>query len=65
MVLPDHPTPVELKTHTSDPVPFVLVKDSDFEEKNDYIYSEKDADKSGIYYEKGHKLISEIIENKI
>lgn len=65
LVLPDHPTPVALKTHTSEPVPFVLVKDSDFEEKNDYIYSEKDADKSGIYFEKGHKLISEIIKNKI
>lgn len=65
LILPDHPTPVKLRTHTSDPVPFVLVKNSDFEKKNDYIYSEKDAEKSGIYFEKGHKLISEIIKNNI
>jgi 2,3-bisphosphoglycerate-independent phosphoglycerate mutase len=25
LLLPDHPTPVELRTHTSDPVPYVLV----------------------------------------
>jgi 2,3-bisphosphoglycerate-independent phosphoglycerate mutase len=25
LLLPDHPTPVELKTHTSDPVPYLLV----------------------------------------
>ncbi len=65
LVLPDHPTPIALKTHTSEPVPFVLVKESDKDEKNNYIYSEKDAENSGIYFEKGHKLISEIINNKI
>jgi 2,3-bisphosphoglycerate-independent phosphoglycerate mutase len=25
LLLPDHPTPVELRTHTSDPVPYLLV----------------------------------------
>ncbi len=26
MVLPDHPTPLNLRTHTSDPVPFALYR---------------------------------------
>lgn len=65
LVLPDHPTPVALKTHTSDPIPFVLVKDSDKDEKNDFIYSEKDAEKTGIYFDKGHELMGKIINNEI
>lgn len=65
LVLPDHPTPVGIKTHTSDPVPFVLVKDTDCEEKNDLIYSEANAEKSGIYLDRGHELMSRIINNKI
>ena len=26
LIMPDHPTPVSLRTHTSDPVPFVLYR---------------------------------------
>lgn len=65
LVLPDHPTPVELKTHTSDPVPFVLVSDKDCEEKNSLIYSEKDSENSGIYYNYGHELMHNIVNNII
>jgi len=65
LVLPDHPTPISLKTHTCDPVPFVLIKNTDKEIKNDYIYSEADAEKSGIYFDRGHTLMNEIINNKI
>ncbi len=65
LVLPDHPTPVELKTHTREPVPFVLVKDSDNEEKNNLIYSENDSEVSGIFLDYGHTLMSKIISNEI
>ena len=44
-VLPDHPTPVRLKTHTADPVPFaILGRDKD----NTSIFSEEEG-KKGIY----------------
>jgi len=43
-VLPDHPTPIRVKTHTSDPVPFaVLGKEKDACE----LFSEKEAQKGG------------------
>jgi 2,3-bisphosphoglycerate-independent phosphoglycerate mutase len=43
-VLPDHPTPIRVKTHTSDPVPFaVLGKDKD----SCKVFSEKEAKKGG------------------
>jgi 2,3-bisphosphoglycerate-independent phosphoglycerate mutase len=28
LLLPDHPTPIKLKRHTSDPVPFLIYKNS-------------------------------------
>lgn len=65
LVLPDHPTPIELKTHTREPVPFVLIKDTDKEIKNNFIYSEEDSKKSGIFIEKGHTLMYNIVKNKI
>ena len=65
LVLPDHPTPIELKTHTREPVPFVLIKDTDKEIKNNFIYSEEDSKKTGIFIEKGHTLMYNIVKNKI
>ena len=65
LVLPDHPTPVAIKTHTSEPVPFVLIKNTDNEEKSDLCYSEANADKTGIFFDKGHTLINKIINNEI
>lgn len=44
-VLPDHPTPIRLKTHTADPVPFaILGKDKD----NTSLFSEQEG-KKGMY----------------
>ncbi|MBW7957015.1 MAG: cofactor-independent phosphoglycerate mutase [Deltaproteobacteria bacterium] len=49
MVLPDHPTPIALKTHTSDPVPFVLFRDGD--EGSPVKFSEKNAAATGLVIE--------------
>ena len=40
LVLPDHPTPICVKTHTSDPVPYVLYDSRNREEKDGISYSE-------------------------
>ena len=64
MVLPDHPTPLSLRTHTHDPVPYIIY-DSRKEENNpQLIYSEADGKKTGIYIEKGHTLMDRFILNK-
>ncbi|PLX86409.1 MAG: cofactor-independent phosphoglycerate mutase [Desulfuromonas sp.] len=43
LVLPDHPTPVARKTHTSDPVPYILFDSRDDKGENDGSYSERAA----------------------
>lgn len=61
LVLPDHPTPVAIRTHVSDPVPYMLYDSTDRQSK-DWNYNEKDAEKSGIYIEEGHMIINHLFE---
>ncbi len=56
LVLPDHPTPLKIKTHVSDPVPFALFKKGDAEGKA-LRYCERDAAKTGVLLEDGYRLI--------
>lgn len=56
MVLPDHPTPVRIRTHTSDSVPYLLY-DSTMPRTENWNYNEAEAAKSGNSIEKGYKLI--------
>lgn len=63
LIMPDHPTPIALRTHTSNPVPYLLY-DSTKEESHTWDYNEKDAKLSGNYLEEGYTLLSEFIENK-
>jgi 2,3-bisphosphoglycerate-independent phosphoglycerate mutase len=56
MILPDHPTPIEVRTHTSEPVPYLLY-DSTKPQENSWKYSEKCAAAGGIYHAAGHELI--------
>lgn len=61
MILPDHPTPIALKTHTNKPVPYLIYR-SNQEQKGANAYTEKDAEKSGIFVEKGYTLIDKFIK---
>jgi len=61
LVLPDHPTPIALRTHTSDPVPYILF-DSRTAKEESWNYNEKDAKLSGNYLEDGYKLIDKLLE---
>jgi len=60
MVLPDHPTPLSLRTHTSDPVPF-LIYDSRMIKENPYNFDEDGAAKSGLFFQEGYKLMDYFI----
>lgn len=59
LVLPDHPTPVAVRTHTSEPVPFLLYDSSD-EKTTDIFYNEKDAKTTGIFVEQGYTLMEHL-----
>jgi 2,3-bisphosphoglycerate-independent phosphoglycerate mutase len=62
LVLPDHPTPISLRTHSADPIPFVIYSS---EEKNPRSkadrFDEVSAGKTGIFVDKGHELIDRFL----
>ncbi len=63
-VLPDHPTPLALRTHTSDPVPFALYR-SDAPRKNSVsAYNETTAKSTEVYVEHGYTLMEMLISGK-
>jgi 2,3-bisphosphoglycerate-independent phosphoglycerate mutase len=57
LILPDHLTPIEVRTHTSEPVPYLLYDNTQVQEK-EWVYSEKCATEGGIYHPLGHELIN-------
>ena len=61
LIMPDHPTPIRCRTHTSDPVPYILY-DSTYERKAVGIYSEAAAAASGVYEPEGYKLLQRLIQ---
>jgi len=61
LILPDHPTPICLRTHTSDPVPYILY-DSRRQMKKISVFNEKEAEASGNFESNGFHLIDALIE---
>ncbi len=61
LVLPDHPTPLALKTHVSDPVPFIIYQSNKPLESGIVSYDETSASQSGILIEKGFTLMDRFI----
>lgn len=59
LILPDHPTPVRVRTHTSDPVPYLLY-DSTKAQEGCSVYSEKTGRESGKMLEEGYRLIDHL-----
>ena len=65
LLLPDHPTPVELRTHTGDPVPFVLFDSRDVKRNRGIEFDEKIAGRAGaLCFEEGHKLMDFFVKGK-
>ncbi len=61
LVLPDHPTPIRMRTHTANNVPYLLFDSTDIKE-SEWSYNEKDAMASGVLIEEGHTLIDRLFE---
>ncbi len=61
MILPDHPTPTRLRTHTITPVPFMIYS-SKQEKCGVEKFSEEEAEKTGLYIPHGHTLMDMLIE---
>ena len=61
LVLPDHPTPLEIRTHSSDPVPFMLYDSKKIYDGVD-CFDEQSASMTDVVVEHGHDLLEMVIE---
>ena len=61
LVMPDHPTPIKIKTHTSDPVPFLIYRSNDEKDSGLDSYNETTAASTGLYIEKGYTLMQKFL----
>lgn len=60
LIMPDHPTPICIRTHSDDPVPYLLF-DSTKIQNNEWNYSEKNAKLSGNLINPGYKIIDKLL----
>ncbi len=63
LVLPDHPTPIRIRTHTADPVPYLLY-DSTKKLGDGRPYGETSATESGIMREEGYRMMRVLLEQE-
>ncbi len=61
LIMPDHPTPIKLKTHVSDPVPYIIYS-SDESVSSNLDYNEENAKKTGIYIQEGCTLMDKFLK---
>lgn len=64
LLLPDHPTPIALKTHVPDPVPFALFSSAEKQGRKGVGFNEKDAGGTGIVVKNGFQLLEALIEGR-
>lgn len=63
LVLPDHPTPICMRTHSSDSVPYLLYDSTDLQQ-HDWKYNEAEGESSGNYVACGHEIIDYLFGRK-
>ena len=64
LVMPDHPTPISIKTHISDPIPYLLYCSTDVTDSGIDTYTEKTGESTGVYVEPGYLLMQQLLKNK-
>jgi len=60
LVMPDHPTPLAIKTHTAEPVPFILWGEG-FEPNGAVAFNEAAASATGLEVAHGHELMGRLL----
>jgi 2,3-bisphosphoglycerate-independent phosphoglycerate mutase len=63
LAMPDHPTPIEIRTHSPEPVPF-LFWGKGFKPNGAREYTEAAAKRTGVLVADGYKIMSKLIEGK-
>ena len=62
LLMPDHPTPLSLRTHTAEAVPFVIYNKKSRKSSGVDRYDEFSAGETGLHIEHGHELINMLIK---
>jgi 2,3-bisphosphoglycerate-independent phosphoglycerate mutase len=60
LVLPDHPTPIKVRTHSGEPVPFLLWGGG-FSTNGGKRFTEAEAKSTGLFIEEGYKIMGRLI----
>lgn len=63
MILPDHPTPVRIRTHTSEPVPFMIYDSKNVKKSGLDKYCERTCQSTGLSFSQGPDLMSYFIKS--
>lgn len=63
LVMPDHPTPLALKTHVSDPIPYLLYRSNSKKHSGITTYTEETAKTTGIYQPEGYRLMRHFLKD--
>ncbi len=64
LICPDHATPLSIRTHASDPIPYMLYR-SNNPKNNNTKYNEKECELSGLFVEQGFTLIDKLIKGEL
>jgi 2,3-bisphosphoglycerate-independent phosphoglycerate mutase len=63
LVMPDHPTPIEVKTHIAEPVPFILWG-PDFIVNCAERFTEAEAKRTGLFVQNGYNIMGRLLGRK-
>ena len=61
LVCPDHPTPLNTKTHSRTPVPYLIYRSNAEVNSGVESFTEAEAEKTGVFVEKGYTLMSRFL----
>ena len=61
LVMPDHPTPIAIKTHISDPIPYLLYRSTETVESGISSYTEKTGASTGRFVAQGQELMKKLL----
>lgn len=61
LIMPDHPTPLAIRTHTSNPVPYIIYRSGLKGEPKNISYTEEQARKTGVVVDNGYTLMNRLL----
>lgn len=62
LIMPDHPTPLDIKTHSSEPVPY-MIYDSRVQKDGVSCFTEVNAESTGLFVERGPEIMKKLLGN--